>query len=207
MTAAPDVRVAVLGDSFAAGVGDPAALGWVGRVAARARATGWDLTAYPLGIRRETTPEIGRRLLAEARPRLRDGDAHGLVVAGGVNDTTVEDGRRRATEDETLTALDGVLAAAAAASWPVLVVGPALVADPAQNERIEALSRALAARCTDRGVPYAEVAAPLAGDADWIAEIASVDGAHPGAAGYQRLADLVWPAFADWLAAVVGSAR
>ena len=32
-----DVRLVVIGDAFAAGVGDPKALGWVGRVVARSQ--------------------------------------------------------------------------------------------------------------------------------------------------------------------------
>jgi lysophospholipase L1-like esterase len=31
----------------------------------------------------------------------------------------------------------------------------------------------------------------LAADGLWIAEAAAYDGAHPGAAGYQRMADLI----------------
>ena len=192
----PDVRVAFLGDSFTAGVGDPTALGWTGRVVARARAAGADLTGYPLGVRRETTRDVQRRFLAETAPRLRDGEAHGVVLATGVNDTTIEDGARRSTAADSVAALGEMLDAA---RWPVLVVGPALVADPAQNERIAELSRQLHDCCAARGTGYVEVAAALAGDAGWPAEVAAVDGAHPGAAGYARLAELVWPAFAGWL--------
>ncbi len=49
-----DLRVCFLGDSFVAGVGDPEHLGWVGRVAARTNRGGQPLTAYGLGVRRET---------------------------------------------------------------------------------------------------------------------------------------------------------
>jgi lysophospholipase L1-like esterase len=113
-----DVRIAFFGDSFTAGVGDPTALGWVGRVVARAREAGWDLTGYGLGVRRETTPDVSCRLLPEARPRLVDGQAHGVVLATGVNDTTVEGGRRRVSPDGTAAALDRVLDAAATVGWP-----------------------------------------------------------------------------------------
>ena len=201
---APDVRIAFLGDSCTAGIGDPGALGWTGRVVARARAAGWDLTGYSLGVRRETLPDIARRFAAETRPRLRDGDAHGVVLAGGINDSTVEGGRRRAGEAESVAALDLVLDAAAAAGWPALVIGPALVQDAAQNERIAGLSRLLGRRCAERGTGFVEIAAGLTGDAGWTAEVASVDGAHPAAAGYARLAELVWPAFSAWLEGLSG---
>ena len=51
----PDLRVCFLGDSLVAGVGDPDGLGWVGRLVAGAFAAGAPLTAYPLGIRRQTS--------------------------------------------------------------------------------------------------------------------------------------------------------
>ena len=195
----PDVRIAFVGDSFTAGVGDPTALGWVGRVVARARAAGWDLTGYGLGVRRQTTPEAERRLVPEVLPRLRDGDAHGVVLGTGVNDTTVEHGGRRTPAADSVAALDRVVNAATVRAWPLLVVGPALVGDPGQNERIGELSQLLGAHCAHRGVGYVEVAAALAGDDGWTREVRSVDGAHPAAAGYARLAELVWPAFSSWL--------
>jgi lysophospholipase L1-like esterase len=199
LSTAPDIRVAFFGDSYTAGVGDPSALGWVGRVIAAARAAGWNPTSYNLGVRRETIGDIQRRFLTEAAPRLRDGDAYGVVVSGGINDTAVASGRRRATVAETLTALDKILDGAAAAHWPVLVVGPPLIADQQRNEHIGELSLVLGKRCADRGVPYVEVAASLVGDEDWMAEVASIDGAHPGASGYARLTELIRPAFLDWL--------
>ncbi|MCW2617387.1 MAG: hypothetical protein JWR28_536 [Modestobacter sp.] len=67
----------------------------MGRVVARARATGWDLTACNLGVRQEAALEVQHRLLAEARPRLRDGEVTGLVLSTGIDDTTVVAGRRR----------------------------------------------------------------------------------------------------------------
>ncbi len=206
VSAAPDVRVAFFGDSYTAGVGDPSALGWVGRITARARANGWDLTGYNLGIRRETTPDLRRRFAAEAQPRLQDGDVHGVVVGSGVNDTALESGRRRTTVAGTVAALDQILDTAVAAHWPVLVIGPALIDDPQHSERIGELSWVLNEQCAERSVPYVEIAASLAGDEDWTAEVASIDGAHPGASGYARLTDLIWPAFRDWMTVLQAAA-
>ena len=53
--------------------------------------------------------------------------------------------------------------------------------------------------CADRGVPYVPVVAALAADPVWRSEVAAGDGAHPGAAGYARLAELVRPAWERWL--------
>jgi acyl-CoA thioesterase-1 len=197
----PSVRVCFFGDSITAGVGDDTALGWVGRVVAAARRDGVDLTGYNLGIRGETGPQAQARWATEAHVRLRRGDAYGVVVAFGVNDTIVEDGRRWASESETLSALERVAEQADNAGWPLLVVGPTLVDDAEHNRRILALSGAMGARCTDLEVPFIEVATRLRDD-EWLREVASRDGAHPTERGYERLSTLIYPAFADWLRAV-----
>ncbi|MCZ2858000.1 GDSL-type esterase/lipase family protein [Blastococcus sp. VKM Ac-2987] len=193
----PDLRVCFLGDSLTAGVGDDAALGWVGRLVVAARGAGTDLTGYNLGVRRETAPEVAARWMAEAAPRLRHGDGCGVVLAVGVNDTTVEGGRRRVPEAGTLGAVDLVADQAGAEGWPLLVVGPTLVADAEQNRRITALSAAMADRCGRRSLPFVELAAGL--DDEWLADVASGDGAHPSARGYERLSRSISPVFTTWL--------
>lgn len=194
-----DVRVCFFGDSFTAGVGDEEALGWVGRVVAQARGNGFGLTAYNLGVRRQTGPEIAARTAAEASPRLRDGDAYGVVFAFGVNDTTMEGHSERVSTVASLAALASVVDLCVARGWALLVIGPAPIADPAQNERILALSAALAADCASRLVPFVDVAPLLANDRAWLNEVASVDGAHPRRTGYATLAGLLEPGFTDWL--------
>src|SRR3954469_25408428 len=81
-----DLRACFLGDSYVTGAGDDSALGWVGRVAAAARGERADLTAYNLGVRYETGPQVAARALAEMRPRLLHGDAFAAMVAFGAND-------------------------------------------------------------------------------------------------------------------------
>jgi acyl-CoA thioesterase-1 len=190
--------VCFFGDSITAGVGDDTALGWVGRVVAAARRDGADLTGYNLGVRGETGPQVQARWLAEADVRLRRGDAYGVVVAFGVNDTIVEDGQRRAAESETLSALERVAKQADDAGWPLLAVGPTLVDDAEQNQRILALSRAMGAQCAEAGLPFVDVATGLQDD-EWLSEVASRDGAHPTHRGYERLSQVIYPMFADWL--------
>jgi hypothetical protein len=65
-----DRRVLFFGDSLVAGVGDPEGRGWVGRVVEASFGAGMPLTAYNLGVRRETSVEIAGRWQAEAPPRL-----------------------------------------------------------------------------------------------------------------------------------------
>ncbi len=195
-----DLRVCFVGDSFVAGVGDPEHLGWTGRLCAASGRAGPPVTRYVLGVRRQTTAEVAERWLAECRIRLAGGDWEPRVVLStGVNDTTEEDGVRRLDPEESVAALAGMLAGAAEAEWPVLVVGPPAVADDAQNQRIADLDDRFARACAGHGVPYVPVVATLAAAPAWRTEVAAGDGAHPGAAGYALLADLVGPSWQRWL--------
>jgi acyl-CoA thioesterase-1 len=197
-----DVRVCVFGDSFAAGVGDPAGAGWVGPVATAARRAGWDLTAYGLGVRRDTSADVARRFPAEASWRLRNGDRYGVVVAAGVNDVVLVDERRRVARERSLAALAEVLDGAAARGWATLVVGPPPVSDAAESARAADLSAGMAQLCALREVPFVDTTA-LADDAVWVAEVAAGDAYHPSTDGYARLAALAEPVFLRWLAAQV----
>ncbi len=197
-----DVRVCVLGDSFTAGVGDPTGAGWVGPVAAVARRAGWELTAYGLGVRRDTSVDVARRFLAEASWRLRDGDRYGVVVAVGLNDVVLADGRRRVPRERSLAALAEVLDGAAARGWAALVVGPPPVSQADESARAADLSAGMAAQCAARAVPFVDTTG-LADDAVWVAEVAAGDAYHPSTRGYANLAALVEPVFLRWLAARV----
>ena len=197
-----DLRVCFVGDSFVAGVGDPEHLGWTGRLCATTERAGLPVTRYVLGVRRQTTTEVAVRWAAECRIRLSGGDWEPRVVLStGVNDTTEVDGAPRLDPDESVAALAGMLAGAAGAGWPVLVVGPPAVTDDAQNQRIADLDDRFARACAGHGVPYVPVVAALAADPVWRAEVATGDGAHPGAAGYALLADLVRPGWERWISA------
>ena len=83
----------------------------------------------------------------------------------------------------------------------VLMIGPPPVADRVQNRRIAALDAQFAAVCAETGAPYVTVFAPLRDAPVWMDEVAAGDGAHPAAAGYDLLTDLVEPAWQEWLLA------
>lgn len=191
-----DIRVCFIGDSFTAGTGDPEALGWVGRVAADAMARGHDLTAYNLGIRRETSTDILRRWQQECAPRALPGVDTRVVFCFGANDTAHVDGLRRLPLEQTLTNADTLLRAARPL-YPVLLIGPPPVADAAHDERIAELSRGLAGVAQSENVPYLDVFSPLKNSLPWRQEVIANDGSHPRAAGYRQLAALIvnWPAW------------
>ncbi|BDT93418.1 hypothetical protein IFM12275_33940 [Nocardia sputorum] len=195
-----DLRVCFVGDSFVAGVGDPGCLGWAGRLASAAHAEGVPLTAYNLGVRRQTSTDVVRRFGAECAPRLPEGVDARVVLSFGVNDTLHENGGPRVTPDESVANLSALLAQAAARGWPVLMVAPPPIADEEHNARTAALDERFARVCAASGVPYVRVHQPLRDNAVWGAEVRAGDGAHPGAAGYAEIAALIAPRWRAWLA-------
>jgi acyl-CoA thioesterase I len=200
-----DRRLLFFGDSLVAGVGDPAGAGWVGRVVAEAFASGLPLTPYNLGVRGETSEQVASRWRAEALPRLLPGADCRIVLSFGTNDTSVEHDRVRVKADRSLAALATILEEAATLSLPTLVLGPAPVDDPEQNRRISSLSGSFAEVCAEHGVPFVSVVEQLLASAVWMEQVAAGDGAHPGAEGYDALADLVLAG--DWLDWLRGETR
>lgn len=198
------VRICVFGDSFVQGVGDNAGLGWVGRLALRARGQGVDLTCYNLGVRRDSSADLLARWTGEAAARLPDGCESRLVFAFGVNDSWELGGAPRLGIDESLRNAAAILERAAA-SCPTLVIGPLPVTGAeGRDQRIEALSGRLGELCGDRGVPFFD-AIPFAASIQptWRAEAEAGDGIHPNARSYAALADAIGD-WAPWNYAVSG---
>ncbi len=195
------MRICFVGDSFVNGVGDPAYLGWTGRLCAEAGRAGYDITYYNLGVRRDTSADLARRWRAEVEHRLPEDCDGRVVLSFGVNDTIIEGGRRRVSLEATLTNAQAILHEARAL-YPLLVVGPPPVADTVQNERIRALSFSLGQLCWQEGAPYLETYKALLATPIWLEEVVAGDGAHPGAAGYEALAALVrqWSGWSGWFA-------
>lgn len=187
-----DHRICFVGDSYIHGTSDPECTGWVGRISARARARGLQISCYNLGIRRETSADIAERWQQEVERRFRMPEIQTYVLFSfGINDSTVEeDGQRRVGLEETLHNMRGMLDSARRLHR-TLFVGPAPIDDAAHNERIRELSPRMQEVADAVGVPYLEVFEPLVNDSTWITEIAETDGSHPSATGYRRLADRV----------------
>ena len=196
---AKELRICFLGESFVNGTGDPECLGWTGRVCAAANHQGHEVTYYNLGIRRETSTELLARWQSEVSRRLPPGVDGRLVFSFGVNDTTWDNDQPRVAVADSLENARQILTQAQR-SHPVLMVGPALVADAAQNQRILSLSAAFAELCDEIQVPFLEIARPLQDSPVWIPEAIANDGAHPRAAGYAELATWVqsWSAWQTW---------
>ncbi len=199
---ARDLRICFIGDSFVNGTGDEAYQGWTGRVSAQLRARGWELTAYNLGIRRDTSADILARWRDEAGRRLPDHVDGRLVFSFGINDCVMEGGKRRVAAADSLRHAARILDAAAA--WKrTLVVGPPTLMGGAGgiDEGIRAIADGLRDRCVALAIPYIDLFDPLAGQPEWKGEMDAGDGIHPGAAGYERIAAIIlaWTGWDAWL--------
>ncbi|MFJ6014671.1 GDSL-type esterase/lipase family protein [Streptomyces sp. NPDC092952] len=185
-----DIRICFIGDSFVQGIGDPGYRGWVGRVL---EATGKDVTAFNLGIRRNTSEDVLRRCWQEVAPRTVPGADNRLVVSFGSNDMVEEDGAVRVAPARCLDNLATLLDGSRRRSVAPLVVGPPPVvgAGAGHLARTTELADGMAALCRERHVPFVPTTRHLAADPVWAREALSGDGAHPAAGGYRRLADLV----------------
>lgn len=193
------MRVCFVGDSFVNGTDDPTCLGWTGRVCAAAWSAGHEVTLYNLGVRRDTSAEIAARWEAEVTRRLPVEYDGRVIFSFGVNDTTIEEGRQR-VETATALSLAETMFTAARQRYPLLVVGPPPMPDREHTARIEDYSRRLARLCATLDVPYLETCGSLLARPEWLREAEASDGAHPGAAGYAALADLVlaWSGWQAW---------
>ncbi|MFO7532856.1 MAG: GDSL-type esterase/lipase family protein [Candidatus Limnocylindrales bacterium] len=218
--AARSLRLCVVGDSIATGTGDRQALGWHGRLAARAYANGVDLTIYDLGVRGDTSLDVARRWPGETAARLPELFGSGIIFQFGLNDCTVRtfaDGHsERRVRFETSLATTRSILLQALARHPTLFVGPAPIDDSrpgpqlvpgvlqaTSNHDIRALGRQLEAVAHDVGVPCLAVFDALDTDERWLRAMRDGDGIHPADEGYDAMAELIarWPAWQALVAA------
>ncbi|GAB3112655.1 GDSL-type esterase/lipase family protein [Janibacter alkaliphilus] len=182
-----DIVVVFVGDSFVAGIGDPKAQGWVGRVLGRTPLGDASLAFYNLGVRGATSADVAERWKSEGPSRWGDAAERRLVVQVGHAD--LQAGTSLARHRLNLA---NILDEASSRGIATFVVGPPPGADPATDEQVRQLSEAQRDVCDRRGVPFIDTCTPLAGHEQWSSDLAtSRDGTHPGQAGYGLLAWLV----------------
>jgi lysophospholipase L1-like esterase len=141
-------------------------------------------------VRGATTAKLAGFWRSEAEARLVDDEPCRIVFCFGVNDSWTDEGPPRVAPTQSLLNARAMLTGAASLC-PVLLVGPPPVPDAGVAARTEALNEHLKLLCARLQVPFIDVFRPLAADGLWLAEAQAYDGAHPGAAGYQRMADLI----------------
>ena len=189
------------GDSFVTGAGDAAGLGWVGRLVAASWEDGLPMTAYNLGVRGESMPEVARRFRAEAEPRVIPEADNRLVVAAGANDVSLlPDGSQEVSTEDSLSALGSLLDDAEALGMATLVIGPGPAGIADHDERSRELGERFRELAEERGARYLPVLDDLLGSEPWRRTARENDGIHPGAEGYAAYAELViGGGFLDWL--------
>ncbi|MCA9535708.1 MAG: hypothetical protein KC593_18605 [Myxococcales bacterium] len=192
---AEGTRYFFFGDSLTLGVGDEQALGWVGRVMRSVRddaASTLPATFYNLGVRGDTGAGIARRWRGELEARCPLGVTPRMVFAFGVNDarTLYPGGPSLRTVEDTLEHAQAILEQARELG-PVIMVGPPAVADEASDTLIEERSSHLRALCRARATSFVETHAPTRADARYLPALRAGDGYHPGAVGYELLAEVI----------------
>jgi acyl-CoA thioesterase I len=179
-----ELRLVVIGDELVAGSGDPKALGWVGRVAARTAAPE-RLTTIALAVPGETTTGLGARWEDEVRRRLDPEADNRLVVGLGRADLGAGLSLARSRLN-----LANVLDVADQWRLPAFVVGPP-PGSTADGDRLAELSAAFGDVASRRRVPYVDTYSPLAAHEQWLGDMAAGDGDLPSQAGYGLMAWLV----------------
>ena len=190
------MRICFVGDSIVNGTGDPEYLGWVGRVLRDERTRRTELTGYNLGIRRDTSAQIRARWNEEVTQRLPAEFEGRVVFSFGGNDCVQE-----VTPAASLANSAAILGEAKA-RWPVFMIGPTPMVSAEACKRVEHLDGAFSELCVSMAVPYLSVFDALMATPLWLDEAGAGDGAHPGAGGYGRFAEIVLasPAWRRWMA-------
>ncbi|MCW8932575.1 MAG: GDSL-type esterase/lipase family protein [Gammaproteobacteria bacterium] len=189
-----DIRICFVGDSFVNGTGDETTLGWTGRVCAEAIDKGFSITTYNLGVRRNTSHDVLLRIKNEVSLRLSDEQSQSydarVVISLGVNDTVIENGKRRLSEQESIDNLTQILKFMTA-KFKVIIIGAPPVDDDEHNTRIQSLCEQIKLLAKAFDVPYIDLFNALVDDKEYKEEIINNDGAHPKANGYSKLASII----------------
>lgn len=179
------LRIAAVGDELLAGLGDPRALGWLGRVLARTPQEGMALETYALPCPQEGTEGLAARWLEEAGRRFSDLHENRLVI--GLSGRDIEFGLSTARSRLNLA---NILDSASQNRIEVFVVGPPPTLDPGQNRRLGELNTAFADVTTRRKHLYVDTFSPLLNHEQWRQDLAA-NGGTPGQSGYGLMAWLV----------------
>ena len=182
-------NVFFVGDELAAGHGDPKALGWTGRVAARTLPYQPELRFHTLAVPGETTGELTARWDDEALRRIGEGGvgntSNAVLFAVGRHDVV-----RGVSPTMTRLNIANALDRAKALGFRTMLAGPP-PGLPEHNESIAELSALCEESAARRAVPYVDMYGPLARHEQWLADINMGDDDLPRQAGYGLMAWLV----------------
>ncbi|WNM26688.1 GDSL-type esterase/lipase family protein [Demequina capsici] len=187
-----------VGDELVAGLGDPKALGWTGRVAARTLPLAPGLAFHVLAVPGETSGQMTSRWDEEALRRLGPSDApdasRHVLFAIGRGDVL-----RGVSPTMTRLNIANALDRAHALGFSAMLAGPPPGRDE-HNQRIAELAALCEEAAARRAVPYIDMYSPLARHEQWITDMATGRDELPQQAGYGLMAWLVLhSAWHDWL--------
>jgi len=180
-------NVFLVGDELVAGHGDPKAMGWAGRVAARTLPLAPDLAFHTLAVPGETTGELTSRWDEEALRRTRRTEAETSYVLFAIGR---HDALRGVSATMTRLNIANFLDRAHALGFETLIAGPPPGRDQ-DNPRIAELAAVCEDAASRRGVGYVDMYGPLVRHEQWAADMATGDDALPRQAGYGLMAWLV----------------
>lgn len=165
-------RLCVVGDELVAGIGDPRALGWVGRVAVRTRDDDDVLAAsvMGLGVPGEDSASLRERWPGETARRWERGADRGvnrLVVGLGHGDAVAGTTLARSR----LNVAD-IVDSATQAGLGVFVVGPPPPGDSRLHRAVAELNQGWQDVAQRRGVAYVDCFTPLVDHEQWFADLA-----------------------------------
>ena len=189
------MNIFFIGDELVGGRGDPKALGWTGRVAARTYTDEQPASFYTLAVPGETTGEMSIRWDDEVMRRVKTRETNAVVFGIGRHDH-----RRGVSLTMTRMNLANVLDRTMSLGFKTMVVGPPPSVED-ENEVVAELSSVAADAATRRGATYVDTYSPLAAHEQWLTDMASGDEAGlPGQAGYGLMAWLVLHSqWREWL--------
>ncbi|MDX1342825.1 MAG: GDSL-type esterase/lipase family protein [Reinekea sp.] len=191
-----ELNFCVLGDGFASGVGDPSMQGWSNRLMmATVKELGM-VRYYNLGVEGETSPMVAARV-NELAPRFPKGQDNRLILAFGLHDTELADGKPRVANQESLEALKQLILKTRP-HFKMIMIGIPPVYEPQQNNRIKRLNGLYRELCQKARVPYIDIFSSLAEDVQYKRELAKGDKVFPADIGYQKVFELIWNDRAWW---------
>lgn len=184
------MRLCIIGDELVAGVADPRALGWLGRVIARSAFRQAPMV-MPLAVPGETTLAMSQRWEEELNRRESSDEDMRLIVAVGGADISAGVSLPR-----TRLHLATIADQAVKRGIPTMFVGPPPLGG-VHGQSLAELSDAVRDVAQRRQMPFVDCFTPLRAHEQWIEDMAhstthtSYGAVLPGQAGYGLMAWLV----------------
>jgi lysophospholipase L1-like esterase len=185
-------RIAIFGDSIAAGESDPANGGWAGRLRADLKANAPGKRVFNFGV----SGDDSAGLLERFEPQCLASNPSMLLIAIGINDTRHAGDSSRVDSLRYSLNLEKLIAQALAVTRDVTFIGLTRVDETRtvpisrspltifENELIIAHDTVLQSVCHNRSVEYIPMF-------DLLSDHDLADGLHPNASGHQKMYDRI----------------